>query len=52
MQNPTKQNGEYRNLALEQLEESTTNPRKRFNQASLMELESYVPRHISGLLCR
>lgn len=38
MQNQTKQNGEYRNLAIEQLEESPTNPRKRFNQASLMEL--------------
>ena len=38
MQNQNKQNGEYRNLAIEQLEESPTNPRKRFNQASLMEL--------------
>src|SRR5215472_7124688 len=38
MQNQTKQNGEYRNVAIEQLEESPTNPRKRFNQASLMEL--------------
>lgn len=38
MQNQNKQNGEYRNVAIEVLEESPTNPRKRFNQASLMEL--------------
>ena len=38
MQNQNKHNGEYRNVAIEQLEESPTNPRKRFNQASLMEL--------------
>lgn len=38
MQNQNKQNGEYRNVAIEQLEESPTNPRKRFNQTSLMEL--------------
>ena len=38
MQNQAKQNGEYRNVAIEQLEESPTNPRKRFNEASLKEL--------------
>src|SRR5579884_660493 len=38
MQNQNKQNAEYRNVAIEQLEESPTNPRKRFKQASLMEL--------------
>lgn len=38
MQNQHKQNGEYRNMAIEQLEESPTNPRKRFNEASLKEL--------------
>lgn len=38
MQNQTKQNGEYRSVAIEQLEESPTNPRKRFNEASLKEL--------------
>ena len=38
MQNQAKQNGEYRNVPIEQLEESPTNPRKRFNEVSLKEL--------------
>ena len=39
MQNQKKQNdAEYRNIAIEQLEESPTNPRKRFNEESLKEL--------------
>lgn len=36
MQN--QNDGEYRNVAIEQLEESATNPRKRFNEVSLKEL--------------
>ncbi|HKW18907.1 MAG TPA: ParB/RepB/Spo0J family partition protein [Terriglobales bacterium] len=39
MQNQKSQNNsEYRNVAIELLEESPTNPRKRFNEASLKEL--------------
>jgi ParB family transcriptional regulator, chromosome partitioning protein len=38
MQNQTTQGAEYRNVAIEQLEESPTNPRKRFNETSLREL--------------
>ncbi len=39
MQNrETKSSSEYRNLAIELLEESPTNPRKRFNEAGLKEL--------------
>lgn len=52
MQNQTKQIGDYRNVAIDQLEESPTNPRKRFNEANLKELAAYVPSHIMRLLCR
>jgi hypothetical protein len=45
-------NNEYRNISIAALVESGTNPRKRFDQAALEELAAYVPRHISGLLCR
>src|SRR5579884_3656986 len=39
MQNQKSQNNsEYRNVAIELLEESPTNPRKRFNEESLKEL--------------
>jgi ParB-like chromosome segregation protein Spo0J len=39
MQNQKKQNeAEYRNVAIEQLEESPTNPRRRFHEESLKEL--------------
>jgi ParB family chromosome partitioning protein len=39
MQNhKTQNNGEYRNIAIALLEESPSNPRKRFNEASLKEL--------------
>src|ERR1019366_1151077 len=43
---------EYRNLPVTQLQESTTNPRRRFDEHSISELAFYVPRHISCLLCR
>jgi hypothetical protein len=43
---------EYRNLPVVQLQESPTNPRRRFDEHSLAELAAYVPRHISGVLCR
>jgi ParB family chromosome partitioning protein len=39
MQNQkTQTSSEYRNVAIEQLEESPTNPRKRFNEEKLKEL--------------
>jgi ParB family transcriptional regulator, chromosome partitioning protein len=39
MQNHKKQNnGEYRNVAIAILEESSSNPRKRFNEESLKKL--------------
>ena len=43
---------EYRNLPLNVLTESTTNPRRIFEDASLKELADYVPRHIIGLMFR
>ena len=43
---------EYRSIPITALVESATNPRKRFDAKSLEELAAYVPRHISGLLCR
>jgi hypothetical protein len=48
----TQNNGEYRNVSIAILEESPSNPRKRFNEESLKELADYVPGHISCLLCR
>ena len=45
-------NHEYRSVPITALAESATNPRKRFDAKSLEELASYVPRHISGVLCR
>jgi len=52
MQNQKQNNSEYRNIAIELLEESPSNPRRRFNPESLKELATYVPGHIIGLLCR
>ena len=53
MQNhKTQTNGEYRNVSIAILEESPSNPRKRFNEGSLKEFADYVSGHISGLLCR
>jgi hypothetical protein len=45
-------NHEYRGVPITALAESATNPRKRFDPKSLEELAAYVPRHISGFLCR
>jgi len=45
-------NHEYRSVPITALAESATNPRKRFDAKSLEELAAYVPRHISGFLCR
>jgi hypothetical protein len=43
---------EYRDLPLAMLTESTTNPRRTFEEASLKELADYVPRHIIGIMFR
>ena len=45
-------NYEYRTVPITALMESASNPRKRFDEKSIEELAAYVPRHISGLLCR
>ena len=45
-------NHEYRNVPITALVESASNPRKRFDEKSIEELAAYVPRHISGFLCR
>lgn len=48
----TQNTSEYRDLPIGALTESASNPRKRFDANSLTELASYVPGHISRLLCR
>jgi hypothetical protein len=42
---------EYRNVALDLLNESKTNPRRTFDEVALKELADFVPRHIISLLC-
>jgi len=37
-------------LAIDQIHESTTNPRRTFDEAKLYELADYVPGHIIGLM--
>lgn len=43
---------EYCNLSLQELRESPTNPRQRFEESTLKELADYVSGHISCILCR
>jgi len=43
---------EYRDLPLAMLTESTTNPRRIFEENALKELADFVPGHKSGLLFR
>jgi ParB family transcriptional regulator, chromosome partitioning protein len=43
---------EYRNLPLNVLTESTTNPRHIFEDAALKELADFVPGHKIGILWR
>ena len=43
---------EYRNLPLAVLAESTTNPRRIFEDSALKELADFVSGHIIGLLFR
>jgi ParB family transcriptional regulator, chromosome partitioning protein len=43
---------EYRDLPVSLLIESTTNPRRHFDEAFLKELADFVPGHKIGVLCR
>jgi hypothetical protein len=43
---------EYRDLPLALLIESTTNPRRIFEESALKELADYVPGHIIGIMFR
>ena len=43
---------EYRNLPLAMLTESTTNPRRIFEESALKEFASFVPGNKIGLLWR
>ena len=43
---------EYRDLPLALLTESTTNPRRTFEEDALKELADFVPGHKIGVLCR
>ena len=52
MHTATTQNHEYRDVSVTALIESSSNPRKRFDENSLGELAAYVPGHIIRLLCR
>jgi hypothetical protein len=46
-----KSEPEFQTIALTDIHESTTNPRRTFDESKLAELADYVPRHIIGLLC-
>jgi hypothetical protein len=46
----TTRRGEF--LAIDQIHESTTNPRRTFDEAKLYELADYVPGHIICLMFR
>ncbi len=39
-------------IAIDQIHESTTNPRRTFDEAKLCELADYVSGHIIGLMFR
>ncbi len=47
-----KNNVGFQTLALTDIHESTTNPRRTFDESKLAELADYVHRHIIGILCR
>jgi hypothetical protein len=42
----------FQYLAIDQIHESTTNPRRTFDEAKLYELADYVPGHIICLMFR
>ena len=39
-------------IAIDQIHESTTNPRRTFDEAKLYELADFVPGHKTGILFR
>ena len=45
-----KQTAGFQTLALSSIHESTTNPRRIFDESKLAELADYVPGHIIRLL--
>jgi hypothetical protein len=47
-----KYNAEFQILALANIHESTTNPRRTFDESKLTELADYVSGHIIGLMFR
>jgi hypothetical protein len=47
-----KHNAGFQTLALANIHESTTNPRRIFEESKLAELADFVPGHKIGLLCR
>ncbi|TCK73430.1 hypothetical protein [Acidipila rosea] len=42
----------FQYIAIDQIHESTTNPRQTFEQTKLEELADYVPGHIIGIMFR
>jgi hypothetical protein len=42
----------FQYLALDTIHESTTNPRRTFDEGKLLELADYVSRHIIGIMLR
>jgi hypothetical protein len=42
----------FQYLAIDQIHESTTNPRRTFDEAKLYELPHYVPGHIICIMFR
>ena len=47
-----KNNAGFQTIALTRIHESTTNPRRTFDESKLAELADYVPRNIIRVLCR
>ena len=47
-----KNNAGFQTLALTDIHESTTNPRRTFDESKLAELADFVPGHKIGLLFR
>ena len=47
-----KSNAGFQTIALSDIHESTTNPRRTFDESKLAELADYVPSHIIGILFR
>jgi ParB family chromosome partitioning protein len=46
-----KQSAGFQTLPLSSIHESTTNPRRTFDESKLAELADFVPGHKIGILC-